>query len=113
MGEMIERVAKALYSEDPENWDDALRIVNGTFGGEGFMQKNHPDTQARYKEDMDEARDKARRVIQAMREPTEDMLDAAAKMKVPGCKPWLLDDWRRMVDGALALPRPTCGGAAE
>jgi hypothetical protein len=62
MNEMIERVAKVLYSDDPEDWDDALRIVNGTFGGEGFMQKHHPDTQARYKGDMDEARDKARAV---------------------------------------------------
>lgn len=63
MDALIESVARSIYSDDPENWDEALRIVNGTFGGEGFMDK-YPDTKANYKADMDEARDKARRAIE-------------------------------------------------
>jgi hypothetical protein len=42
------------------------------------MEK-HPDTQANYKADMDEARNKARRAIEATRAPTEAMLEAGGK----------------------------------
>jgi len=104
MSEMVERVAKALYSEYPEDWDDALRIVNKTFGGDGFMNK-HPDTWANYKAEVDEARGKARRAIEAMREPTEAMCMAADALDtISGgvlMTPIPAKAWEAMIDEAL------------
>lgn len=79
MSEMIERVAKALY-------DISLRKMNSAEWEDAgsFTQ----DTKRR----------EARAAIEAMREPTRDMIDAAAtvdRYAEPG------EEWGPMIDTAL------------
>jgi hypothetical protein len=86
MSEMIERLAKALYSEDdPDAWDEAVRIA-ARFPNEKYLQ-----------EEIDETRAKARRAIEAMREPTEKMSKAAWDDGID--QP--LVAWHAMIDAAL------------
>jgi hypothetical protein len=98
MSEMIERVSRAIYSDDdPEAWDEALR-----------MAAKYPETMAHYQQDIDETRAKARRAIEAMRDPTAAMIEAEPDgdgefdktNSVAHAKAF----WQAMIDEALALP---------
>lgn len=90
VNEMVERVAMALWLDSAD------------CGVSGWSQK-FP-----FQRNAEAYRRIARAAIQAMREPTEKMSDAAYEVKVPGAD---LDDfcvydcapaiWRAMVDDAL------------
>jgi hypothetical protein len=90
MSEMIERVARAIF---PDCWNDEWINSLGVYTWEDFEV------------DRDRARTKARAAIEAMREPTDEMLSAAGTRRpvddeVMGPDhPWAL--WDSMTDAAL------------
>ncbi len=80
MNEMIERVARAIFFRGGEQDD---------------MQWKHGQSYLR-----DIAIEQARAAIEAMREPTRDMLSAGAF-----AGPFTADRWRAMIDAILSPTR--------
>jgi hypothetical protein len=86
MSEMIERIASVMYSEDaPGAWTEAVRIAN-----------RYPD-EKHFRAAVEETRAMARRVLMAIRSPTDEM---ANKLDLGGRV--ARDIWQAMVDEALA-----------
>lgn len=81
MSEMIERVAKAIYDshEFKKGWE-------------------HPDTKRLWHEFM---RAEARAAIEAMREPTDEMLEASHYGEAPREPNSHYEVWKYMIDTAL------------
>lgn len=90
MSAMVERVARAIYDaadasgEYVGTWDRAYVVLDGAF----------------------DLRVLARAALAAMREPTEEMLDAVSMRDIEGtdAHAWRMeaaDHWRAMIDAAL------------
>ena len=85
MSEMVERVARAIYEDD--------------FGGPDRTPTPWAERDEEFRETV---RSNARAAIQAMREPTSAMVEAADSRRDPR-NGWLgaISAWEAMIDAAL------------
>lgn len=96
MGEMVERVARAIY-DAPNGIDGdqvADMLIEDSRISSAFPAENREQVLA-------VCRQAARAAIAALREPTDAMIKAASPERIG---PSLQDDcWRAMIDAALAV----------
>lgn len=96
---MVERVAEAMC-------DDFLRVVFGEMGWDGNPPPNAEDLERDWREgEWREQKDMwmraARAAIEAMREPTDAMVDAAMDRDLLGYDAPPSSVWQAMIDAAL------------
>lgn len=102
MNEMIERLAKSLWDyEQSKDWVK-YGISNEILYGEHFKDKSVPWEFVTSKDVIpsiaEEFREKARVIVKAMREPTEEMVDAGYDdVNSVGCEVV----WQSMIDEIL------------
>ncbi|MBA1156944.1 hypothetical protein [Microvirga mediterraneensis] len=86
MSEMVEKVARAIFSTNYHPDD-------GEFASRMFDNDDHPQEKRR-------AYRAARLAIEAMREPTEGMVDACGTGE---CRKWARGVWAEMIGAALRV----------
>lgn len=99
MSEMIERVARALAERHGDNWDDIPDHKGHWVKERGYFGGRFRDVNERFRCDY---LDEAEAAIEAIREPTDAMLNAAMWQK--GQQPYA-DVWRAMIDAALSAAK--------
>lgn len=95
MSEMIERVATAIYENRRRMYEDRVPFKD-----------LYPSAQRPYL-------DEARAAIEAMREPTEEMIAAGARGSGEDSQDVALGAWEAMIDAALSKDSDHAKGEGE
>jgi hypothetical protein len=96
MGEMIERVARALAKRHGDNWDDLPNNKGHWIRERGQFNGRFRDVNERFRCDY---LDEAQAAIEAMREPTQEMIDAC-DINIP-TEGTITGIWDDMISAAL------------
>jgi len=105
MSDMVEKVARAIYDANDPTSNDPLAVLMHAYNP--FIDDSRPIPE-QLEQVMDICRSAARAAIEAMRKPSELMLDFGSfafhtlDRDNDGSREFAIDIWQAMIDAALA-----------